>query len=539
MKVAIYIRVSTQFQVDKDSLHVQRRELISYSDIILGIHDYTVFEDAGYSAKNTDRPQYQQMLERTRKGEFSHILVWKIDRISRNLLDFASMYSELKDLGVTFVSKNEQFDTSTAVGEAMLKIILVFAELERQMTSERVTAVMLSRANNGQWNGGKIPFGYNYDKTTQTFTVNPKESPIIESIYHLYLQSSSIIYVCKSLNAQGIPTRNSNKWAAPTLHRILTNPFYYGAMRYNTYNEKSGYKKNPLEDVIVIEDHHPPIISKDTFTAVQHVLHNNRKTSEKTDYTRKNIHILAGLLYCDLCNAKMYSTIDRIRNSGYKPTAHICPNRREKNCNCPITSDINIAPTLFSIISALLIASRTEFSDYHSYESFILSSTDIPYMENLEQFYELSKSGHTLLEYAPEFSPDLSPISNLQTQQTRLRNALTRLNSLYLYSESPMPESEYTEQRRKIESELATLETQISSEELPNSITEKATYFLFVQQLIDHKFINYERFMLTADKLVIKSFLNQILSRIGTKNNRLSSLTFKNGITLKIKQSHP
>lgn len=80
------------------------------------------------------------MMSRIRTGEFTHILVWKIDRISRNLLDFASMYAELKELGITFISKNEQFDTSSAIGEAMLKIILVFAELERNMVSERVSA---------------------------------------------------------------------------------------------------------------------------------------------------------------------------------------------------------------------------------------------------------------------------------------------------------------------------------------------------------------------------------------------------------------
>ena len=168
-KVAIYIRVSTVHQIDKDSLLVQRRELSAYAEYVLNIKDYEVFEDAGFSAKNTDRPQFQAMMERIRKGEFSHLLVWKIDRISRNLLDFSSMYAELKKCGVAFVSKNEQFDTSTAVGEAMLKIILVFAELERKMTSERVSAVMLSRANNGQWNGGRVPYGYNWDGSSFSF----------------------------------------------------------------------------------------------------------------------------------------------------------------------------------------------------------------------------------------------------------------------------------------------------------------------------------------------------------------------------------
>ena len=91
LKVAIYIRVSTHWQIDKDSLQVQRRELIAYCEMVLGIKDYVVFEDPGYSAKNTDRPDYQKMVSRLRTGEFSHLLVWKIDRISRNLLDFAAM----------------------------------------------------------------------------------------------------------------------------------------------------------------------------------------------------------------------------------------------------------------------------------------------------------------------------------------------------------------------------------------------------------------------------------------------------------------
>lgn len=132
-RAAIYIRVSTQYQTDRASLPVQREELINYAKYALNITSYDVFEDAGFSAKNTDRPAYQQMIARLRNGEFTHVLVWKIDRISRNLLDFTAMYQEFKNMGITFISKNEQFDTSTAIGEAMLRIILVFAELEGQL----------------------------------------------------------------------------------------------------------------------------------------------------------------------------------------------------------------------------------------------------------------------------------------------------------------------------------------------------------------------------------------------------------------------
>ena len=104
-KAAIYCRVSTLHQVDRDSLPMQRQDMINYAKYVLGIEEYEVFEDAGYSGKNTDRPAFQAMMERIESGEFSHVLVWKIDRISRNLLDFATMYARCKKLGVTFVQQ--------------------------------------------------------------------------------------------------------------------------------------------------------------------------------------------------------------------------------------------------------------------------------------------------------------------------------------------------------------------------------------------------------------------------------------------------
>ena len=140
-KAAIYVRVSTRYQVDKDSLPFQKEELVNYIKYALNIEDYVIFEDAGYSAKNTSRPKFQEMMTRIRNNEFTHLVVYKIDRISRNLLDFAQMYEELQKHRCSFVSKVEQFDTSTAMGEAMTRIVLMFAELERKMTGERVTAI--------------------------------------------------------------------------------------------------------------------------------------------------------------------------------------------------------------------------------------------------------------------------------------------------------------------------------------------------------------------------------------------------------------
>ena len=236
-KSALYIRVSTQYQIDKDSLPLQREDLINYSKYALGIEKYEVFEDAGYSAKNTDRPAFQQMMARLRTGEFTHLVVWKIDRISRNLIDFAEMYSEIKKLGITFVSKNEQFDTSNAMGEAMLKIILVFAELERNMTSERVSAVMLSRASNGQWNGGRIPYGYSYDKETQEFSIIEEEAKIIQFIYDSYEAEKSLLAVTKRLNDKGILHRSGHQWTPTTI--ILFSEVLFTLVNTDTITMKS------------------------------------------------------------------------------------------------------------------------------------------------------------------------------------------------------------------------------------------------------------------------------------------------------------
>ena len=312
-KAAIYIRVSTHWQVDKDSLKVQRRELIAYVTLVLGITDYVVFEDPGYSAKNTDRPEYQAMMDRIRTGEFTHLVVWKIDRISRNLIDFATMHDELQSLGVTFVSKNEQFDTSSAIGEAMMRIILIFAELERKTTAERVTAVMLSRASDGQWNGGRVPFGYSWSKEAKTFSIVPEEAKAIRRMAELYEQYQSLLYVAKYLNDAGIVTKTGGQRTPTTVRTILTNPWYIGQYVYNVHSDGKGIEKRDSDEWITVENHHEPILNEDVFCRMKFLLTRNKRggvPSHKT-YVRKNIHIFAGLLRCGQCGSNMTANLDR------------------------------------------------------------------------------------------------------------------------------------------------------------------------------------------------------------------------------------
>ena len=252
LKAALYLRVSTFHQIDKDSLPLQESDLINYAKYVLGIDDFVIFKDPGYSGKDTDRPDYQNMMARIRR-------------------DFSEMYDELKKYNVTFISKNEQFDTSTAMGEAMLKIILVFAELERKLTAERVFAVMMSRAEKGLWNGATVPLGFIWDEETKFPKIYEPEAKVVQYVYDLYEKIRSTTKVAKQLNTEGVKTKRNGTWTARTVGSILTNPFYIGTYRYNTKTQKTRRWKDKSEWV-VIEDHHPAIISKVQFNRVPGIL---------------------------------------------------------------------------------------------------------------------------------------------------------------------------------------------------------------------------------------------------------------------------
>lgn len=556
LKVAIYIRVSTHWQVDKDSLQVQRRELIAYCQMLLGIQDFEVFEDAGYSAKNTDRPKYQEMMARLRTGEFSHLLVWKIDRISRNLLDFADMYAELKRLGVDFVSKNEKFQTDSAIGEAMLKIILVFAELERNMTSERVTSVMLSRATNGQWNGGRIPFGYQYNKLTKEFAPDPQESKIVKRIYELYEREQSLIYVCRYLNEHGIFNRSGKEWTPTTISKILKNPFYIGHYRYNvTKQGDNGYKQRDESEWVIFEEHHPLIVDEILYNRIQFLLQRNKRggVAEGATYVRKNIHVFAGLVRCGSCGSNMSATLDRVRADGWRPSIYGCNKRRHNNVDCQnkYISDIVLGPFVFNYIANIIRAkgSVTKRTDLAGLQKKLLRGDPFAQVESigdegLNQIYDLLASGVSGLEYRPAgvFSKSTDSINErdaLMTQKSKHETAMNRLKSLYLYGDGGLSEKDYLIERQRILDALAEVDqrlnnlkddTEYSSPLADDEFIEKASYFIMVQKLLDDRYVDYEKYIRQIDPSIPRSFIKSIIDEVHVTDGKITAIVFKNGM---------
>lgn len=222
---------------------------------------YIVYSDRGYSGKNTDRPQFQAMLEAVRKGEIECVVCYKLDRCSRSILDFTQLMDLFQQYGVGFISCTEKFDTTTPMGRAMLNICIVFAQLERETIQQRITDAYHSRCRKGYFMGGRIPFGFSLipymldGKKTSCYEVVESEASILKRIYSLYQNpTTSLSDVILALKAENIsnPRRRDGIWVRPHIGRMIKNPIYVRADEriYRHYEKLDAILDNPIEDYI-------------------------------------------------------------------------------------------------------------------------------------------------------------------------------------------------------------------------------------------------------------------------------------------------
>lgn len=556
-RVAIYIRVSTHYQVDKDSLPLQREELINYCKYVLGIEDFEIFEDAGFSAKNTDRPGYQKMMKMVRAGLFSHVLVWKLDRISRNLLDFAYMYEELKKLDVAFISKNEQFDTSTAMGEAMLKIILVFAELERKTTSERVAATMISRAASGKWNGGRVPYGYSYDYEQKEFSINPEEQKVALLMCDLYEASNSLVFVSRKLNEMGYRSRAGNLWSPVQVRKVLVNPFNTGKYVYNQTSLSTGTQlPNKEEDFIVFENHHVSLFPIERQEKLIARLNRNARSKSTANNTvnRKNIHVFSGLIYCENCGNMLTSSVGKkLAGDGWRPSIYLCPSkRRHVSEGCRDTTDSSIGEFVLNFIMNMLNAQRNfqlvrSAADLQRLLLYgkVFDAVDHLDQDSLNDMYTVLsanlpqnvKAGMKKKMRKPSANPEVTKLSK---EKQRLERAMERLKRLYMYSEDSMTEQEYITEKNRIAEAYSEAEARLveitNYERMERSISDEdfvrqATAFILSKKLSGSSYINYRKLAVSTDPLILKEFFNSILDSITINTDgKIGSIVFKNGL---------
>ncbi|AMJ41041.1 recombinase family protein [Anaerotignum propionicum] len=200
-------------------------------------NDISIYEDEGFSAKNTERPQFQHMLGDIKIRKPDYIVCYRLDRISRNVSDFSSLIEELNQRNISFICIKEEFDTSKPMGKAMMFIASVFAQLERETIAERVRDNMVMLARTGRWLGGTTPTGYTSEKlqeiiidgkvkTSCKLKDNPAELFAIDFIFEKYLECKSISGVSKYLISQNIKSRSGKFYSLLGIKNILQNPVY-------------------------------------------------------------------------------------------------------------------------------------------------------------------------------------------------------------------------------------------------------------------------------------------------------------------------
>ena len=228
---AIYARQS----VDRiDSISVESQ--IEFCKKEVTGESYKVYTDKGYSGKNIDRPAFQDLLRDIEAGKVNRVIVYRLDRISRSVLDFANLIEVFQKNKVDFVSTMEKFDTSTPIGKAMLMIVMIFAQLERETIQQRVIDAYSSRSKRGFYMGGRVPFGFELVETTidgiRTKMYNPieEEAEVIRLIFSMYSKpQTSFGDVMRYLEEHGIRKRDGKLFNRSRLRDVVINPVYVRA----------------------------------------------------------------------------------------------------------------------------------------------------------------------------------------------------------------------------------------------------------------------------------------------------------------------
>lgn len=333
-----------------------------------------VFEDEGFSGGNMKRPAFQKMMADVRKHKFKAIVVYRLDRISRNISDFAGLIDELTKLDVSFVSIREQFDTSTPMGRAMMFIISVFSQLERETIAERISDNMMELAKTGRWLGGTTPIGFRSEavsketvdgKVRKSFKLVPipEEAAIPKMIFDLYTETDSLTAVEAELLRQRIKTKLGKDFTRFAIKAILQNPVYmvadeeaydyftekeanvcfpkeafdgsYGIMAYNRTDQEKGKASVllPVDQWIIAIGKHPGLVSSKQWIAVQVSLERNKSKGYRKP--RSNASLLTGLIFCS-CGERMYPKLSqRTTASGEIIYSYVCKMKeRSKRERC-------------------------------------------------------------------------------------------------------------------------------------------------------------------------------------------------------------
>ena len=336
LRCAVYCRKSTNHGLDQDfnSLDAQREAGESYiasqkAKGWLCLPD--CYDDGGCTGANLDRPAMKRLLADIKAGGIDIVVVYKLDRLSRALLDFARLMGDFDAHGVRFVSVTEQLNTSTPAGRMQVRMIMSFAEFERELISERTRDKMQAARRKGKWVGGVPVLGYDIDPDGKGLVVNPDEAVQIQAIYALYLDRKSLLptlqelarrrWTTKRWTTKAGAARGGAAFTKTALHRLLTNPIYLGKVRV---------------DQELLPGEHDALVNEGVWKQVQRLLRSNGRTNGSTVRNR-NGALLKGLLRCGSCGVAMIHSPTRKGSRQYR--YYVCQRAQKEGWNsCPTKS---------------------------------------------------------------------------------------------------------------------------------------------------------------------------------------------------------
>lgn len=338
--------------------------------------DALVYEDEGFSGGNMERPQFKKMMADSYKTPFAAIVVYRLDRISRNIGDFAGLIEDLGNREIDFISIKEQFDTSSPMGRAMMYIASVFSQLERETIAERIRDNMRELAKTGRWLGGTTPTGYESESVSHVtvdgkvrksckLKIVPDEIDLVKLIFRKFLETGSLTQTDQFLLQGRYQTRRGKDFTRFAIKGILTNPVYMiadeaayqylvdhnadlfspksafdgrcGIMAYNRTLQHPGKanKVKPINQWIVSVGKHEGVIPGIEWVRVQNMLERNKSKSYRKP--RSHVALLSGLLYCGNCGNYMRPKLtNRTAADGEPIYTYLCTTKersRSQVCN--------------------------------------------------------------------------------------------------------------------------------------------------------------------------------------------------------------
>ncbi len=333
IRCAIYTRKSTEEGLDQEfnSLDAQRESAEAYISSQKEAGWKLVpdrYDDGGFSGGNLDRPALRRLLDDVEAGRVDCVLVYKVDRLSRSLLDFARLMDRFDRRSVSFVSVTQQFNTTSSLGRLTLNILLSFAQFEREIIGERTRDKMGAARRKGKWVGGTPVLGYDVDPAGGRLVVNEPEAQRVREIFRLFKTHRSLLKLVNQLEARRWTNKSwkskrgvehvGRPFTKPTLRSLLTNPIYGGKVEYRD---------------TIYPGEHPAIIAPAVWEKVNAEFRTRQRKRSDAARTKQNA-LLAGLLFCHSCNQPMIATYTAKRGRRFR--YYVCQRARRNGWDsCP------------------------------------------------------------------------------------------------------------------------------------------------------------------------------------------------------------